>query len=58
MMPPVEEATPAPKFDYKERAAKRQAGFEKATITPMIEIETEETGLSLRGWFLMWSVND
>ncbi|HFU4893351.1 TPA: PolC-type DNA polymerase III [Streptococcus pyogenes] len=49
MMPPVEEATPAPKFDYKERAAKRQAGFEKAAITPMIEIETEENRIVFEG---------
>lgn len=56
MMPPVEEATPAPKFDYKERAAKRQAGFEKATITPMIEIETEENRIVFEGMVLMWSV--
>ncbi len=49
MMPPTEEAAPALKFDYKERVAKRQAGFEKATITPMIEIETEENQIVFEG---------
>lgn len=49
MMPPAEEATPAPKFDYKERVAQRQAGFEKAAITPMIEIETEENRIVFEG---------
>lgn len=54
-MPPAEEATPAPKFDYKERVAQRQAGFEKAAITPMIEIETEENRIVFEGMVLMWS---
>ncbi|HES7352693.1 TPA: PolC-type DNA polymerase III, partial [Streptococcus pyogenes] len=35
--------------DYKERVAQRQAGFEKATITPMIEIETEENRIVFEG---------
>ena len=48
-MPAQEESAPAPKFDYKERAAKRQAGFEKAEITPMVEIETEENRIVFEG---------
>lgn len=48
-MPAREEAAPAPQFDYKERAAKRQAGFEKAEITPMVEIETEENRIVFEG---------
>lgn len=34
-VPPPEEVKPV--FDFKERAKTRQAGFEKAEITPMIE---------------------
>ncbi|MGT2930443.1 PolC-type DNA polymerase III [Streptococcus dentasini] len=48
-MPAQEEAAPTPKFDYKERAAKRQAGFDKAEITPMVEIETEENRIVFEG---------
>lgn len=46
-MPPPEEAKPT--FDYKERAKERQAGFEKADITPMNEIETEENKITFEG---------
>ncbi|MBM7636548.1 PolC-type DNA polymerase III [Streptococcus saliviloxodontae] len=48
-MPPQEEAASKPQFDFKERAAQRQAGFEKAEITPMIEIETEENRIVFEG---------
>ncbi|MFC3932359.1 PolC-type DNA polymerase III [Streptococcus dentapri] len=49
-IPTQEEVTPAPQFfDYKERAAKRQAGFDKAEITPMIEVETEENRIVFEG---------
>ena len=47
-MPPVEEA-PKPKFDFKERAKKRRAGFENAEITPMVEITTEENRIVFEG---------
>lgn len=47
-MPPAEEA-PKTQFDYKERAKQRQAGFDKAEITPMIEIETEENRIVFEG---------
>ncbi|MGT2774619.1 PolC-type DNA polymerase III [Streptococcus hyovaginalis] len=47
--PPPEEPKAAPAFDYKERAAKRQAGFEKAEITPMIDIQTEENRIVFEG---------
>lgn len=47
--PPPEEPKVAPDFDYKERAAKRQAGFEKAEITPMIDIQTEENRIVFEG---------
>ena len=50
-MPPVEEA-PKPKFDFKERAKKRRAGFENAEITPMVEIQPKKTASFLKGWFL------
>ncbi|EHI70891.1 PolC-type DNA polymerase III [Streptococcus ictaluri] len=49
MQPPAEEAPAAPKFDYKERVAQRQAGFEKATITPMVEIDSEENRIVFEG---------
>ncbi|MCK1221118.1 PolC-type DNA polymerase III [Streptococcus uberis] len=49
MQPPAEEVTSKPVFDYKERVAQRQAGFEKAEITPMIEIETEENRIVFEG---------
>lgn len=48
-MPSQEESAPAPQFDYKERAAKRQASFDKAEITPMVEIETEENRIVFEG---------
>ena len=47
--PPPEEPKSAPAFDYKERVAKRQAGFEKAPITPMIDIQTEENRIVFEG---------
>ncbi|MEQ9810395.1 PolC-type DNA polymerase III [Streptococcus jiangjianxini] len=47
--PPPEEPKASPAFDYKERAAKRQAGFEKAAITPMIDIQTEENRITFEG---------
>ncbi|WP_420543748.1 PolC-type DNA polymerase III [Streptococcus equinus] len=47
-MPPVEEA-PKPKFDFKERAKQRRAGFENAEITPMVEITTEENRIVFEG---------
>ncbi|CAM4097744.1 PolC-type DNA polymerase III [Streptococcus penaeicida] len=50
MQPPAEEASDKkPSFDYKERVAQRQAGFEKAPITPMIEVETEENRIVFEG---------
>ena len=47
-MPPAEEA-PKPKFDFKERAKQRRAGFENAEITPMVEITTEENRIVFEG---------
>lgn len=49
MQPPAEEVVNKPTFDYKERVAQRQAGFEKAEITPMIDVETEENRLVFEG---------
>ncbi|ELY5749434.1 PolC-type DNA polymerase III [Streptococcus iniae] len=46
---PSEESAPKPTYDFKERVAQRQAGFEKATITPMIEVETEENRIVFEG---------
>lgn len=48
-MPPAEEIAPKPQFDFKERAKQRQAGFEKAEITPMVEITTEENRIVFEG---------
>ena len=47
-MPPTEEA-PKPKFDFKERAKQRRAGFENAKITPMVEVTTEENRIVFEG---------
>ncbi len=47
-IPPAEEA-PKPKFDFKERAKQRRAGFENAEITPMVEITTEENRIVFEG---------
>lgn len=47
-MPPQEEK-PSPSFNYKEQAQARQAGFEKAEITPMIEVEMEENRIVFEG---------
>lgn len=47
-MPPTEEA-PKPKFDFKERAKQRRAGFENAEITPMVEVTTEENRIVFEG---------
>ncbi|KHD44738.1 PolC-type DNA polymerase III [Streptococcus hongkongensis] len=49
LQPAPEEQAPKPSFDFKERVAQRQAGFEKATITPMIEVETEENRIVFEG---------
>lgn len=47
-IPPAEEA-PKLKFDFKERAKQRRAGFENAEITPMVEITTEENRIVFEG---------
>ena len=47
-MPPDEE-TPKIKFDFKERAKQRRAGFENAEITPMVEVTTEENQIVFEG---------
>lgn len=47
-MPPPEE-TPKPVSNFKERIKDRQAAFEKAEITPMAEIETEENRITFEG---------
>ncbi|MGT2888312.1 PolC-type DNA polymerase III [Streptococcus didelphis] len=49
MQPPAEEPASKPSFDYKERLVQRQAGFEKAEITPMIEVEMEENRIVFEG---------
>ncbi|MGT2933575.1 PolC-type DNA polymerase III [Streptococcus catagoni] len=49
LQPSVEESASKPTYDYKERVAKRQAGFEKASITPMKEVETEENRIVFEG---------
>ncbi|WP_221913577.1 PolC-type DNA polymerase III [Streptococcus halichoeri] len=49
LQPPAEETSPQPGFDYKERQAKRQAGFDKAPITAMSEIVTEENRIVFEG---------
>ena len=48
-MPPAEEVAQKPQFDFKERVKQRQAGFEKAEITPMSEITTEENRIVFEG---------
>lgn len=47
-MPPPEEA-PQPAYDFKERAKQRQASFEKAEITPMVEVTMEENRIVFEG---------
>ncbi|KIS05467.1 PolC-type DNA polymerase III [Streptococcus equi] len=49
MQPPAEEAAPSPSLDYRERMAQRQASFDKAVITPMIEVDTEENRIVFEG---------
>ncbi|KGR72441.1 PolC-type DNA polymerase III [Streptococcus phocae subsp. salmonis] len=49
MQPPTETSAPEPKLDYKERAAKRQTGFDKAIITPMSEVIMEENRIVFEG---------
>lgn len=46
-MPPDDAQKPA--YDFKERAQKRQAQFDKADITPMIEVTTEENRIVFEG---------
>lgn len=48
LTPPSEESD-KPTTDFKDRAAKRLASFEKAEITPMIDIETEENRVVFEG---------
>ena len=48
-MPPADEIAPKPQFDFKDRAKKRQAGFNKAEITPMSEVTTEENRIVFEG---------
>lgn len=49
-MPPAEEkAAPQPQFDFKERAKQRQAGFDKAEITPMVDVTNEENRIVFEG---------
>lgn len=47
-MPPAEEA-PKPVYDFKERIKERQKAFDKADITPMAEVETEENRITFEG---------
>lgn len=49
MQPPAEEAALSPSLDYRERMAQRQASFDKAVITPMIEVDTEENRIVFEG---------
>jgi len=56
-MPPTEEA-PKPKFDFKERAKQRRAGFENAEITPMVEVTTEENRIVFEGMVLTLKRNN
>lgn len=49
MQPAPEEQASKPSYDFKERVAQRQAGFDKAPITPMIEVETEENRIIFEG---------
>ncbi|PNY21764.1 DNA polymerase III PolC-type [Streptococcus parauberis] len=49
MQPAPEEQASKPSYDFKERVAQRQAGFDKAPITPMIEVETEENRIVFEG---------
>lgn len=46
-MPPAE--APQQTFDYKERATSRQANFDKAEITPMVEVTMEENRIVFEG---------
>lgn len=47
-MPPAEES-PKPVYDFKERIKERQKAFDKADITPMAEVETEENRITFEG---------
>lgn len=47
--PPPEEAKATSRADYKDRASRRQSGFETAEITPMIAVQTEENLLVFEG---------
>lgn len=46
---PAQDERSAPATDFKERVAQRQASFDKAEITPMVEIETEENRITFEG---------
>ncbi|TWT09827.1 PolC-type DNA polymerase III [Streptococcus sp. sy004] len=48
-MPPVEEKSNGTKFDFQRQTSQRQASFDKAEITPMIEVETEENRVVFEG---------
>lgn len=47
--PPPEESKATSRADYKDRASRRQSGFETAEITPMIAVQTEENLLVFEG---------
>lgn len=44
-----QEEVQKPSYSYQERAPKRQSGFEKAEITPMVDIQTEENRIVFEG---------
>ncbi|MFC3927748.1 PolC-type DNA polymerase III [Streptococcus caprae] len=46
---PLPEEAPKPSFDFKERQAARQAGFDKAEITAMVDVTTEENRIVFEG---------
>ncbi|EHJ53327.1 PolC-type DNA polymerase III [Streptococcus macacae] len=47
-MPPAEESS-KPSFHFKEKIKERQAAFEKAEITPMAAVESEENRITFEG---------
>ena len=53
MAPPPAEEKPA--FDFQAKKAVAKPKLDKAEITPMIEVTTEEIVWSLKGLCLMWS---
>ncbi|MFS1664369.1 PolC-type DNA polymerase III [Streptococcus sp. zg-JUN1979] len=48
-MPPEEAESPKETYDYAARSKQQKASFDKAVITPMIEVTTEENRIVFEG---------